>query len=461
MSEQEHPVEQAGERRRNTTRGSVIRFQERIRADGFANTPLVQLREFQKIFSRIFDKFASEHLKVVELCDDEVRRQQFEDDYMELEQIQLNGSIQLQEQIYRAEEVIRAEQVPVVEAVTQQPIHDNFLEKIKPTIFSGQFSEWPQWRAMFDSLIHNKENITSTEKFHYLVDALDGDAKRTVKGWSIVGENYNDAYESLVRIYENSYRITMAHLEELFSMKKLDRESYEGLRAVVDTTNRVLRQLRVSGSPVEHWDHIIVYHLISRMPPRTLQSWEQAQDIRQMPNKDDVLNFLDRRARGLINATANQATQGADKVKEQKQSGAKPSSSNVQAIGQQSSSKQSGSKQNSGNIKCYKCSGPHPIYRCTDVLSKSVNDRYKIIRSLKLCQNCLTPGHESGTAHCKFDACKHCRKGEYHNSILCREFRPRVVASTSTVAETNVSSTSNALVPVNALQPPNFLQSSN
>lgn len=306
---------------------------------------------------------------------------------------------------------------------------------------------------MYDSLIHNKDNLSPTEKFHYLVDSLDGDAKRTVTGWSIVGENYNEAYDSLVRTYENVYRITMAHLEELFSMQKIERETYESLRAVIDVTNRVLRQLRVSGSPVEHWDHVIVYHLISRMPPRTLQAWEQNQDIREMPSKDDVLNFLDRRARGLINSSSNQANSSADKKKEPRPFGA------VAKPNQMSSQKASSSKQVS-TIKCFKCDGSHPIYRCPDVLSKTLSDRFKIVRSMKLCQNCLCPNHESGSKQCKFGPCKHCRIGEYHNSILCKEFRPKTVASASSRAETVTSSQQSASTSSQAAQAqtskPNF-----
>lgn len=69
-------------------------------------------------------------------------------------------------------------------------------------------------------------------------------------------------------------------------------ESYEGLRQMIDTVNRVTRQLQVMGSPIQHWDHFLVHLVISRMAPRSLSAWETMQDLREMPHLDAVLRFL-------------------------------------------------------------------------------------------------------------------------------------------------------------------------
>lgn len=70
---------------------------------------------------------------------------------------------------------------------------------------------------------------------------------------------------------------------------------------MIDTTNSEIRQLRVNGSPVEHWDQLIIYTLITRMPSKTLAVWEEINDFSDMPTLDDVLNFLGKRARGQLN----------------------------------------------------------------------------------------------------------------------------------------------------------------
>lgn len=76
------------------------------------------------------------------------------------------------------------------------------------------------------------------------------EAANVLDGWHTIGENYQAAYEALIQLYENRYRIVLAHIDELHQMPKLENETYEGLRQMIDTTNRIMRQLRVIGSPV-------------------------------------------------------------------------------------------------------------------------------------------------------------------------------------------------------------------
>lgn len=118
----------------------------------------------------------------------------------------------------------------------------------------------------------------------------------------------------MVNVYENRYRIVMAHLEEIMQLESCRTESIESIRKLIDTTHRVLRQLNVMACPVQQWDDVIVYVLISRMAPRTLEAWEISQDLRDMPTIEDVLKFLERRSRGIINLQRNQpstSTNGA------------------------------------------------------------------------------------------------------------------------------------------------------
>lgn len=139
-----------------------------------------------------------------------------------------------------------------------------------------------------------------------------------------------------------------------------------------------------------------------------------------MPPLQEILNFLERRARGMINSI------GADNNKKKEQ---KSKDNGSKSKSQSSSSSNSTSSQsNSTGIKCYKCTGPHPIYRCAEVIKKPLNERIKIVRGLKLCLNCLRLNHEAGTSNCKAGACRQCKKGELHNSILCPEFRASMVA---------------------------------
>lgn len=179
-------------------------------------------------------------------------------------------------------------------------IDEFLLDRFKPPKFHGIYSKWSEWRSSFDSMVHNT-SLPDTKKMYLLKQCLSGQAERILGGWQVTGENYAAAYKSLCDIYENRYRIIMAHLDELKNIPRMAMESYEGLRAMIDTTNSVLRQLRVCGSPVEQWDHMLVHHLITRMPPKISASWETSHNLSEMPKVEMVLKFLEKRARGQLN----------------------------------------------------------------------------------------------------------------------------------------------------------------
>lgn len=180
--------------------------------------------------------------------------------------------------------------------------------------------------------------------------------------------------------------------------------------------NSATRQLRVLGSPVEHWDHILVYLLLSRMPPRTLTQWNTANDLIAMPTLEDVLKFLNTRARGILNM-------GTEQSKEQKPK----ENSNWQPTG--AKQKEWKPEPTTATLKCFKCQGNHPIFRCTEIINKPVNERVRVIKSLKRCLNCFSAGHEAGSSSCKAGTCRVCKK-EYHNSILC----PKARGTSATIA---------------------------
>lgn len=91
--------------------------------------------------------------------------------------------------------------------------HNDFqLERIKVPIFSGEQSDWSEWKAIYESLVHHNEDIDKTEKFQHLKRVVSGSAEGILKGWYAVGDHYDDAYEAVVSVYENKYRLIMAHL---------------------------------------------------------------------------------------------------------------------------------------------------------------------------------------------------------------------------------------------------------
>ena len=90
------------------------------------------------------------------------------------------------------------------------------------------------------------------------------------------------------------------------------------------------------------------------------------------------------------------------------------------------------------NQKCSYSSGGHFSHECTKY--KAVNARKDRVMSLKLCFNCLKPGHSSKTC-CSTRTCRTC--GLHHHSLLCIKAHSN---SNSSVASNPSPSNSNSTV---------------
>lgn len=386
----------------------------------FAEQSNAQLNGRLERLTDTYNEFVREHRKISERAVDNDTIQENVELANNTQESYLEARSKIEARIL---EQLGGAQLPPLANQNVPRLADFRLESIKVHAFDGDYAKWNEWRALYDSLIHNQQRLSDTEKFHYLKRSLSGSAEQVLSGWHTTGENYRAAYDALVHVYDNSYRIVMAHLDALHKLTRAANETQASLRVMIDTTNRVIRQLRVAGSPVDHWDHFMVYTLVSRMAPRTLTNWETTQDLETMPTLETVLRFLERRARGIINLSANHTGPERPRANEQRP--------NEQRSNEQRPQFERRGEQASTSIQCYKCNGPHPIFKCDQVIKKTLKEKEQIIGGLKLCKNCLRKDHEAGSPQCRAGKCKNCAKG-FHNSILCPQPKSRSIATVST-----------------------------
>lgn len=293
--------------RRNTFRNSIIRINDFSEdAALFAAASIVALKSRLEDLKVAFEKFTGEHLKIVEAAADQAAVDVHNAFFEGVEFTFNECKIKFEERIDDLENQ-RPNNAPPAAANDAAANNNNQaqraelpLERIKLPIFNGDYTKWKEWFSTYNSLVHNK-GVSNSDKFHCMKNALDGAAANVISGWIFSGENYQAAYDSLVEVYENQYRITMALLDQLFKFEPLKTESHDNLRKLIDTVNRSIRQLTVAGSPVNQWDHVLVHFVLTRMPRATLSIWETTNDLKAMPELNVLLTFLSRQARGNIN----------------------------------------------------------------------------------------------------------------------------------------------------------------
>lgn len=130
------------------------------------------------------------------------------------------------------------------------------LNNIKlPTIelpkYDGRYEAWLEFRDTFESLIHKNMSISNIQKFHYLRASLQGEAAEVIRSIEFCSDNYENAYKSLKERYDNTRLLIHNHLQSIFSIKELNRESAHDIRNLSDTVFKHLRSLKQLGEEIE------------------------------------------------------------------------------------------------------------------------------------------------------------------------------------------------------------------
>ncbi|KAJ8720021.1 hypothetical protein PYW07_012064 [Mythimna separata] len=267
------------------------------------------------------------------------------------------------------------------------------LPRIELPNFNGSYDDWPMFRDMFTSLVHSNTSLCNVEKLHYLNLSLVGEPKELLKH---VNGNYEQAWTSLAQRYENKHLIVHSLLHKLFTQKKLISPSAVQIRNLIDTTSQCLHNLKNQEIPVESWDQIIIYTILSKLDVETHIAWEVDSykgNSDKLPSWEELKAFLETKYRTLemVNPTA------------------KREQTNVKAKSFDSLIPEDKTHK-SPTKSCSMCNAEHHLCHCQEFCKLQPNERKEFIKKNKLCFNCLTSGH----------SVKRCR-----NPISCRKCNRR------------------------------------
>lgn len=191
-------------------------------------------------------------------------------------------------------------------------------------------------------------------------------------------------------------------------------ESTSELRRVIDTITSTQRQLTTMGHRCEHWTPLVVNLLARKLPKVTMGEWEQSRRTDQPPELDELIAFLESRARMRVFSN-DQATQGAVRGgQENRQAGPRHYQRSNEPF--RPLRPQNNDRPGYGTEKCAKCNGPHHLQRCPAVMNgATVHDRRRALVGVQACYNCLGSGHIA--SNCPHSSCARCNLR--HHRLLC------------------------------------------
>ncbi|KAL0820708.1 hypothetical protein ABMA28_006537 [Loxostege sticticalis] len=283
------------------------------------------------------------------------------------------------------------------------------LPKIDLPHFSGDYQKWLEFRDTYLSLIHNNQTINEINKFHYLRAALRGDALNIIQSLDFTSTNYSIAWNLLTERFDNEKILISNHLQALLNLDKIQKESSDSLRTMIDTINKNLRSLAALGQPTHYWDTLIIHVMAQKLDYSSNLKWEEFRnnhadilDLKQflkfLSNRADLLLTIQNNKQ--VNKTNNSQSQSYNTNTTQKNKTFTVSTANKPAT-----------------VSCPLCDQEHHLYNCQGFRDLDVDARILKVKHFSVCTNCLRPGHTEN--RCRLSHCKYCT--ERHNTLLHKE----------------------------------------
>jgi len=311
-------------------------------------------------------------------------------------------------------------------AAVQQTIVQVHQPPHVPT-FDGKYSEWATFNDLYTAGVHLKSSYTAAQKLQYLKGYLKGEPARLLQSFQVTDGNYEEALQVLKKRYENKRLTVYSHAKALLQAPACTSDSFVNLRKLLNAVTENLGALKVLGAPIDQWDFILVPLVCERLDTESRRQWELAQKDTEPPKYKDLVDFLEIRCKALEAAPSTSSSKSSNS---NPSSSSKPNRSNTVT------------SFTSHEASCVVCGENHALYHCAKFKGSSYNEKVNIIKSNKLCFNCLLRTKHIA-AECEYGNCRKCSLK--HHTLLHRTTQPSTTAE-STSVENNSSNQSGQVV---------------
>ena len=306
------------------------------------------------------------------------------------------------------------------------------LPSIKVPEFMGEITQWPKFRDIYLSLVHNDESISSSLKFQYLKSALKGTAASVITRFSIEDDaNYALAWKAVTDTYNNRRMLASSYLNQVIDYKpppgKTTVDSLRAFRSSVSDSIAAFKLLKVPDAT-----EFILFHLASRaLDPSIREHFEITNGNIEFPTFESLDTFITDRCLALqlaSGATSIAKTQSTTPSSQQKNPRNETNSKQFKRTSLLANDSSGSSKDgNQGSTKqkdlpCFVCKdgSKHHLLSCRKYDEARPADRIAWLQHWSGCLNCLSPHHAVKDCrsrwHCRFCTERHHASLHQHSS---------------------------------------------
>lgn len=270
--------------------------------------------------------------------------------------------------------------------------------------FDGKYENWLSFRDDFESSIGSRLDLSNTQKLKYLRSCLSGEPERLVKSFGTTNESYKEAIKLLTETFEQKGKILERHINAIFNIPTMQRESASELSSLINTIQLHLSALKSLHQPIDQWSSILVFIVLNKLDKMTRREWKRAQKGNEFPNFNKLIHFL------RETVIASDDNPSGHSSKEEK-------ANNTMKIRQGRGADQVGKGPTraqcfatAAGTNCTACNGSfHPLLRCHQFKAHSPKERHDIAVKASVCLNCLRPNHNTKDCGSTF-SCLVCKR---------------------------------------------------
>ena len=248
-------------------------------------------------------------------------------------------------------------------------IHE--LPRIEVPYFSGNFCDWLEFEDLFSEIVV-KEKISESEKLRHLKTHVKGKAADILRSVQASQGNFRQAWKLLDDYYSNDKRLVAMFIESILDQPSLKSSSLSQLKKLTAGVNFSLNSLEQLGRATKQWD-LLVTIIARNFDVESRREWDKKSfTLREIPTMKDLTDFINVRITILERFEASSSRKD---VKQESSRSSRHSNHVSQVV---------------NKVECRLCSmDTHNTHICQEFKSKSIDERYNIVKEKRLCFNCL------------------------------------------------------------------------
>ncbi|CAB4045265.1 Hypothetical predicted protein, partial [Paramuricea clavata] len=166
------------------------------------------------------------------------------------------------------------------------------LQGLEVPVFSGDVTEYREYRRIFDSLIHERRDLSTVIKMAYLWKSLKGDALELAKTHEFEEGNYHLILEALDDEYGLDWVTQMRCYDRLVRLPHVPNPQARELMTLYNTVQAVFNTLKNCNHDLSQNPNQSIFAILLKLPPLIRKEWQISMREEICPKEELLAKFL-------------------------------------------------------------------------------------------------------------------------------------------------------------------------